>query len=418
MLREFLHGNYPSWYLNSPHKERIDRAGQSLLAKNYGKAVIQQHLCEWIQFTHWLDQNNIPLPLHLFAKDCEHYFQARCTKIGASRRRVIRASVRILLMVDESGHFPRRATRPEQIQSVLYQRYIPEHLRYLRQCRNLSEQTLRRRQAYLKRFMDFLSGSGVNNMNVLTPKHILDSFSELKGWAVMTRSSYASALRSFLRWAYAENILPSDLSAASMTVRHYRDAALPEVLSDDEVDKLLGSVDRRTALGRRDYAILLLSARYGLRPCDIRQLCLENIHWREGEILLTQSKTSQLLRLPLLDEVTEALIDYLKAGRPATDSRQVFVRHLAPHEPFVPGNNMADIMRRALAQAGMSSRTGLRGLYLFRHSLATRLLREGNGPATIAAVLGHRDISSTLIYVKVNLPQLQTVAMSIAAVRS
>jgi site-specific recombinase XerD len=262
--------------------------------------------------------------------------------------------------------------------------------------------------------MNFLSKSGVKDAKALTPTLIIGSFNHLR--ESVRGTNYASALRGFLRWGYAESIFPLDLSIAVMTARQYRDARLPEVLTDDEVKKLLASQDRQSALGRRDYAILLLAARYGLRPSDIRSLCLENIHWREGEIFLTQQKTAHPLHLPLLTDVAEAIIDYLQHGRPETESRMVFVRHLAPYEAFAYGNNLAEIMKRALSQADMAGRKGLRGLYLLRHSLATRLLREGNEITSIAAVLGHQDISSSLIYAKVNLSQLRTVAISLSEV--
>ncbi|MFZ2956044.1 MAG: site-specific integrase [Candidatus Ozemobacteraceae bacterium] len=416
MFRNRLQKKQLLWYLKSPLKDRIDHAGKALLAKRYSEGVIQEYLNEWIRFGHWCSRKKQTTPTHLLSKGSKRYIRARFVGLPGSRHKFIRTALRILLEVDQGGNFARRITKILPDQSLLYRQWIPQHLSYLRHHRNLAVGTLRSRQASLEKFLNFLNKSGVEDAKALTPSLILDSFNHLEGWGSSARLHYASALRSFLKWGYAESIFPTDLSIAVMTARQYRDARLPEILTDDEVKKLLGSLDRQTALGRRDYAILLLAARYGLRPCDIRLLSLENIHWREGEILLTQEKTAYPLQLPLLAEIAAALIDYLKNGRPATESRNIFVRHLAPHEPFAHYNNLSNIMKRALAQAGMSDRKGLRGLYLFRHSLATRMLREGKRMTTIAAVLGHQDISSSFIYAKVNLSQLQTVAMSIAEV--
>jgi integrase len=237
---------------------------------------------------------------------------------------------------------------------------------------------------------------------------------QLSGLTPATRLSYASTLRSFHRWAFLDGLLEHDLSGAAATVRQYRLTGLPDLLADDEVAQLLQAVDRSTAVGRRDYAVLLLAARYGMRPSDIRQLSLDHINWRGGHMTLPQAKTGQLLVLPLLPEVAEALITYLRHGRPPTQFRNVFVRHLAPYEPFTPNNNFPTIVREALRRAGLDQRPGRKGLYLLRHTLACRLLRAGNSIKTIADVLGHVHLDSTLIYAKVDLSHLETVALSIA----
>jgi integrase len=207
--------------------------------------------------------------------------------------------------------------------------------------------------------------------------------------------------------------LERDLSAAAATVRQYRLTGIPDLLTDEEVATLLQAVDRSTAVGKRDYAVLVLGARYGMRPGDIRQLSLDHIDWRGRQIALPQAKTGQLLVLPLLPEVADALIAYLRHGRPQTECRNVFVRHRAPYEPFAPNNNLPTIIRQALQRAGLDQRHGRKGLYLLRHTLASRLLRDGHSIKTIADVLGHGHLDSTLIYTKVDLSHLETVALSI-----
>jgi integrase len=204
-----------------------------------------------------------------------------------------------------------------------------------------------------------------------------------------------------------------DLSVAAAGVRQYRLAGIPDLLTDVEVAALLNAVDRSTAVGKRDYAILALAAHYGMRPSDIRQLSLDHIDWRGRQIAFPQAKTGRLLALPLLVEVQEALIDYLRAGRPQTEFRNVFVRHLAPYEPFAAKNNLPTIFREALCRAGLGKRMGRKGMYLLRHTLASRLLRAGSSIKAIADVLGHVDLNSTLVYAKVDLAKLETVALTI-----
>lgn len=155
-----------------------------------------------------------------------------------------------------------------------------------------------------------------------------------------------------------------------------------------------------------------MAARYGLRPCDIRQLTLDDIDWRGGRIDLRQLKTGRPLALPLLPDVALALSAYIRNGRPASSARTVFLRHCAPFEPFAPENNLTENIRGALQRAGLAARRGRRGIYLFRHTLATRLLAAGRPLKTIADVLGHASTETTYGYARVDLAGLRTVAIS------
>jgi integrase len=200
--------------------------------------------------------------------------------------------------------------------------------------------------------------------------------------------------------------------------RRFKQRGIRDVLTEDDVARILSSADRSSAAGRRDRAVLLLAARYGLRPCDIRQLQLEDFHWRDGVLSIRQVKTGRLLTLPLLPDVADALIAYLRKGRPATASRHVFVRHRAPFEPFVAANNLAAIMRRALLRAGLDQRPGRRGLYLFRHTLASRLLAAGCSMKSIGDVLGHASTEATMAYASIDLTALRRVSLSEQEVRA
>jgi integrase/recombinase XerD len=187
---------------------------------------------------------------------------------------------------------------------------------------------------------------------------------------------------------------------------------LPDVLSESDVNRILAAMDRTTSLGRRDYTILLLAARYGLRPSDIRQLTLDAIDWRGARIDIRQVKTGRALALPLLPEIAHALSAYLRDGRPASTNRTIFLRHRAPFEPFAAENNLMAIMRVALRRAGLADRSGCRGLYLLRHTLATRLLASGRPLKTIADVLGHASTQTTYGYTRVDMIGLCAVAIS------
>jgi integrase len=284
--------------------------------------------------------------------------------------------------------------------------------------RGLSLRTLARRAWQLARFGQCLESQGVTSAATIAPAHLQRFFCEIRQQAVATRLTYAVTLRGFLGWAYGSALLPTDLRRAVLAPRQFRQATIRDVLSNSEVTRILEAVDRRSAIGRRDYAVLLLAARYGLRPSEIRNLKLEELHWRQRVLSMQQSKTGRLLVLPLLPDVVAALTAYLRDGRPATGAREVFVRHRAPFEPFVAGNNLATIMRGALRRIGLGQRSGRRGLYLFRHTLASRMLASGCGLKTIGDVLGHASLETTMEYASIDLTALRRVALSEAEVKS
>jgi integrase len=187
---------------------------------------------------------------------------------------------------------------------------------------------------------------------------------------------------------------------------------LPPVWPPEAVEALLGAVDRSSRLGKRDYAILLLAARLGLRACDIRALKLDNIQWAEARLTLNQSKTGRYLSLPLSEELGQALIDYLRHARPQSPHREVFLRARAPYEPFGPTNPLYGVITGTLRRANISLPRGMpRGLHSLRHTLATRLVQTGKPLESVAAVLGHSSIESTRIYTHLDVGALSSVAL-------
>lgn len=399
-------------YRESPHKARIDHVARALVALRYRDAVVAQHLREWLRLTIDFDGRGNSLPSSVHALVVQTYLAQRLPHGSASRQRVIRASARLLLETDERGHFRRRiASAVPRALGAWFEPAMRSYCVFLREHRGLADRTVSKRARQLGQFAEFLEQAGVRTIEHIRAAHI-QRFSTLRPGKPAHRLTYGVTLRSFLRWAHVEGLLPMDLSAATISARHHRHTGLRDVLSDDEITRLLTAVDRSSAIGRRDYAVLVLAARYGMRPSDIRQLRLDDVHWREGVITIQQAKTGRPLVLPLLPDVLAALIPYLRDGRPTTEARQLFIRHRAPFEPFVAANNLASIMRSALRQAGLAQRPGRRGLYLFRHTLATRLLAAECPIKTIGDVLGHVSTDTTMEYANVDLHGLRRVALS------
>jgi site-specific recombinase XerD len=227
----------------------------------------------------------------------------------------------------------------------------------------------------------------------------------------VTVARIVSDIRSFLRYLTMRGILQKDLSADLPTIRISRDARIPSVWEPELVLRLLEVVDRSSAKGKRDYAILLLACRLGLRVGDIRTLKLDQINWEDSTIEVAQSKTGIPLRLPLTNEVGEALIDYLKSGRPQTERREVFLKVKPPFDPFT-GNHLHHIVTYWRLLAGIQFRSPQkRGMHSLRHTLATRLLEKGTSLPTIAEILGHTSLESTRIYAKADIEALRSVAL-------
>ena len=417
MLSSFFPADRLASYRTSPYKDRIDRIGQRLVEQRYHSEVTAQHLREWLRVTRYLQAQELQLPLALHAPEVAQYVADRVIGLSASRRRFVWAAVRIFLDADEHGRCRRRIGRVPQPTPPWSRSAVAAHATFLRAHRGLTPRTVGKRVWQLTRFATHLEQDGVTRLVDIAPRHIQDFLIGLRTQAVATRLTYVTTLRSFFRWAAMEGVLPRDLSAAVPPPRQFKQRGLRDALTEPEVTRLLEGVDRSSPIGRRDYAVLLLAARYGLRPSDLRQLHLDAVDWREHVLSITQAKTGRVLTLPLLPDVADALIAYLRTARPATSSRYVFVRHKAPFEPFVAANNLATIMRQALQRVGLDQREGRRGLYLLRHTLASRMLASGSPLKRIGDVLGHASTDTTMEYASVDLTALRRVAISEAEVR-
>jgi integrase/recombinase XerD len=216
-----------------------------------------------------------------------------------------------------------------------------------------------------------------------------------------------AALRSFFRFLFQEGELQVNLALSVPSVADRRLATIPKYLSPDEVERVLGTCNRQTATGRRDYAILLLLARLGLRAGEVVSLQLDDVDWRAGE-LLVRGKGLLHDRMPLPVDVGEALTAYLRMDRPPCKTRRVFVCMKAPRSGFAGPSTLTTIVRRALDRADLYP--ALRGAHVLRHSLATTLLRSGASMNEIGEVLRHRNPSTTEIYAKLDFDGLRTLA--------
>ncbi len=213
-----------------------------------------------------------------------------------------------------------------------------------------------------------------------------------------------SGLRSLLRYLHLAGWVPIPLAQAVPRAAGWRLSSLPRALEAEQVQRLLESCDDSTVIGRRDLAILLLLARLGLRACEIARLRLDDIDWRAGEVTI-RGKGSSTERLPLPHEAGEALVSYLRDGRPRADFREAFVSAYAPLRPLSP-SAVVGVVGYACDRAGMERV----GPHRLRHTLASDLLRAGTPLAEIAPILRHASVATTAIYAKIDRQALRALA--------
>ena len=218
-----------------------------------------------------------------------------------------------------------------------------------------------------------------------------------------------TALRSFLQFARYRGDIDKDLAACVPAVANWKLSTIPRAIPPSQVDLVLASIDRKTVMGRRDYAILLILARLGLRASEIKTLTLEDLDWQQGFITV-RGKAGRYSQLPLPADVGEAIADYLRNGRPAgRSSRCVFLRAKAPIGAFTGQSGIGSVVRHPLERAGIDA--ARKGAHQFRHALASQMLRQGASLAEIGELLRHRSPRTTAIYAKVDLVSLATLAL-------
>ena len=246
----------------------------------------------------------------------------------------------------------------------------------------------------------------------LNVHHMREYFLSLSGLAASTVGMAHYVLRNILRVAYEDGHISADLSLICEKPRMFAGSKIPSAYLPEDIQALLDSVDRDNPTGKRDYAILLLGARLGLRASDIRTMTFENLHWSAHEIRFIQEKTKNETALPLSDEVGWAIIDYFRNGRPITDSNFIFVRHRAPYTPFGPTNSLGAIIGKYFRRANVHIPEGKKhGMHILRHSLASNMLAKGIPLPVLTEVLDHADGKTTMQYLKVDISQLRGCAL-------
>ena len=332
-------------------------------------------------------------------------FLKRQKKQGLFQRGDRRTSAQLLHHLRQTGIIPRRC---EVVSDNPIDWITRDYAHFLCHQRGLCQVTIDTYLRIARRFLEARSGAGKVCLGKLRVGDVTD-------FIVRGSSTFCprvvqlttTGLRSFLGFLTHEGKITVNLAASVPTVANWRLSELPQFLEPTQVEKLLNSCNQNTHLGRRDYAILLLLARLGLRAGEVVHLTLENINWAAGEVLI-RGKSAREDRLPLLPEVGRALANYLKRDRTACSCRRVFIRMKAPRQGFFGSAAICDIIQRALDRAHLHPPH--KGAHLLRRSLATKMLRGGASLTQIGEVLRHQLAQTTEIYAKVDVAALRALA--------
>ena len=316
-----------------------------------------------------------------------------------------RALRELLAVLRESG-----LCRPLALEAgSTHQQLLNEYRRYLLTERGLAERTI---EHYTEAAQAFLVSRAADDARAVKEWTAADVLTFVQRRSIYRPSVHmqqvCTGLRAFLRYLCFRGHIDCDLSKCVPRIAHWRLATLPKSLSAEQIERMLLGCRRDTGGGRRDYAVLLLLSRLGLRAEELRRLTLDDIHWQRGE-LTVRGKGRGPEPMPLPEDVGEALAAYLTHGRPASGSRSVFVRLTPPHEAYGNSDAFGHIVRHAMRRAAVDAPS--KGTHIFRHTLATEMLRSGASLREIGYLLRHRDEDTTRLYAKVDLVRLRTLAL-------
>jgi integrase/recombinase XerD len=288
---------------------------------------------------------------------------------------------------------------------------LDEYKRHQRRVRGLREVTLHGYEPFMRAFLRFSLGQDPLDPTLLTPADVVRFVASLRDrYSTRSMKAVRSALRSLLRFLRTRGYCDERLELAIPAVARWRMATLPRCLTEEQLQQVKAAFDPRSRCARRDRAIVLCLASLGLRPGELAALQLEDIDWRCGTIRLRTRKTRRGAVLPLPRDAGRSMATYLRTERPNTAERRVFIQHLGCRRGTpLSGNTVSSVAMRAFHRAGVESPLG--GAYVFRHTVASRLVTRGAHLKEVADFLGHQCLDTTAIYAKLDLPALREVAL-------
>lgn len=352
----------------------------------------------------WMQRSRLEM-MGLDERVVERYLRHRARK--QSIQPGDRAAVnRWLSVLREAGMIAPAVRPPITPQDQIFEAFSD----YLRSERGLAPKSIIRHLPVIRRFLHEVCPAGASDLGKISQEDVIRYVERhARDRSAASGKAMCWSLRAFLRYLHHRGLNPLALASCVPSIRRWNLASLPTYLSAAQVQEVLDGCDRATAMGRRDYAILMMLSKLGLRASEVATLTLDDVDWRSGEMLI-RAKGRQRAKMPLPPDVGAAVVAYLRDGRPRSSCRRLFLRTLAPHVGFASGGAITMIAKTALERAGIRGYAH-QGAHIFRHSLATELLRSGATLPEIGQLLRHESHDTTRVYAKVDIEALRTLSL-------
>lgn len=386
----------------------FDAVARDLREQGFKRRSMAAQIRLIARFSQWLKRNAVGLD----ALSDEHVerFLRRPKGRKSVRRGYRRCLDRLVAFLRRAGVVDPQPAAPG-VEASPIQAAVVAFGNHLRDAQALSRATCRQYLPFAEQFLTERFGNGAVKLGELCAADVVGFIRRQSSQLSPARAKSATiAMRSFMRYLRFRGDVTLDLAAAVPTVPNWSMTGIPRAISPDHLRAVLDSCRRHTAVGCRDYAVLLLLARLGLRSGEIVALTLESIDWDRGCLTVVGSKGGQSSELPLPAEVGSAIADYLQRSRPCSDSRQLFLRVNAPIRGLGSQTSIASIVVAAIARAGVHPPH--QGTHQFRHALACDMLRQGANLTEIGSLLRHRHQKTTAIYAKVDFAALRPLSLA------
>ena len=402
-------------------RDLIAELAEGLTRQSYSPVVVRNYCAYARDFLAYLAQHEIPVTAVKPSQVAQYLRHAGVTfrkrrgrPPGPNWHSIPRSGIHAVLRLAQ-GQWP---PEPDVIgpEAELRHAICRNYEAWLREERGLAVASITALLAEARHFLIWqLERGGAQSLKNLSVRDI-DLYMDARapGQRRVSLKGYAERLRSALRYMHRNGHVTSNLATRVIAPTLYAYEGVPSILEPDQIAAVLETTKRDTSpMGLRDYAMLLLLATYGLRSGEVRNLAIEDIDWRAESLRVRHSKTGACSFLPLLAPVGEALLAYLRHGRPRTDRREVFIRSRAPYRPL---RNLAGDVRRRLGAAGVKP-PGKSGPHIFRHARAVEMLRASVPQKVIGDLLGHRSTEATLPYLKLATEDLRAIALDVPEAR-
>lgn len=377
--------------------------------KGYSDNTITNATHVWREIMDFSSHN----PAQLFNEDYrKKYFDAYSLHEASSTYHYFKSHRYVYLLVDyiKYGVIFRVYCTPNEVFNKeyieLFEGFIEEEKK-----RNLSESTLKIIRTRLFRFQDFLIDTGTEKFCDITQDQLNDYISSLAHFSSHYIAESLRIIKRLSDYAFINGYIEKSFSDSIPIVKICCQQKLPSTFNEDEIKKIEQAIDRSNPTGKKDYAIFLLAAKLGIRRSDIVRIKISDINWDKKELSFVQYKTGRSVYLPLPDDVGWAIIDYLKNGRPESESKYIFIAHRSPYNEL---SSIDSVISRLLRKAKIRYPSNKRvGFHAFRHSLATRMLDNDVPLPIISQTLGHSGVSSTDVYLRINISQLSKCGLEV-----